>query len=84
MPVAGRGRTRIMMGSYSSFGDTRRRRRRLFYWRVLRLAGDGRWRSPAVGGYAYQVGVSASRRAPRSSRPICCASRRATSICATG
>ena len=26
-----------MMGNYPSFGDTRRRRRRLFYWRVVRL-----------------------------------------------
>jgi len=49
-----------MIGTYSSFGDTRRRRRRLLYWRVLRLlvmvmAVTG------IGAYAYQVGVSASQ-----------------------
>jgi hypothetical protein len=49
-----------MMGSHLTFGDTRRRRRRLLYWRVIRVllavtvvAG--------VGGYAYQIGASAAQ-----------------------
>ena len=49
-----------MIGTYSTFGDTRRRRRQSFYWRVLRflltiVAVAG------VGGYGYQVGVSANQ-----------------------
>lgn len=49
-----------MMGSYPSFGDTRRRRRRLFYWRVLRLL-VAVLVVTGVGAYAYQVGVSADQ-----------------------
>jgi hypothetical protein len=49
-----------MMGSYPSFGDTRRRRRRLFYWRVVRLL-VAVLVVIGVGGYAYQVGVSADQ-----------------------
>jgi cell division protein FtsB len=49
-----------MIGTYSTFGEARRRRRRSFYWRVLRflltvVAVSG------VGGYGYQVGVSANQ-----------------------
>jgi hypothetical protein len=49
-----------MIGSHSTFGDTRRRRRRLLCWRVVRfflavIAVAG------VGGYAYQIGVSAAQ-----------------------
>ena len=49
-----------MIGSHPTFGDTRRRRRRLLYWRVVRfllavMAVAG------VGGYAYQIGVSAAQ-----------------------
>jgi hypothetical protein len=48
-----------MIGSHSSFGDTRGRRRRLLCWRVIRfflavMAVAG------VGGYGYQIGVSAA------------------------
>ena len=48
------------MMSLSSFSDTRRRRRRAVYWRLLRtlLAVTV---IVAVGGYSYQVGVSASQ-----------------------
>ena len=49
-----------MMGNYPSFGDTRRRRRRLFYWRVVRLL-VAVLAVTGVGGYAYQVGVSADQ-----------------------
>jgi hypothetical protein len=49
-----------MMGSYPSFGDTRRRRRRLFYWGVLRLL-VAVLAVTGVGAYAYQVGVSADQ-----------------------
>jgi hypothetical protein len=49
-----------MIGSHSTFGDTRRRRRRLLCWRVIRfflavIAVAG------VGGYGYQIGVSAAQ-----------------------
>ena len=48
------------MMSLSSFSDTRRRRRRAFYWRLVRtlLAVSV---IVAVAGYSYQVGVSASQ-----------------------
>ena len=48
------------MMSLSSFSDTRRRRRRTFYWRLARtlLAVMG---IVAVAGYSYQIGMSASQ-----------------------
>jgi cell division protein FtsB len=46
--------------SYSSFGDTRRRRRRQFYWRLIR-ASFAVLVVVVVGGYGYQVGVSADQ-----------------------
>ena len=49
-----------MIGGHSSFGDTRRRRRRLLYWRVIRFF-LGVMAVAGVGGYAYQVGVSAAQ-----------------------
>jgi hypothetical protein len=49
-----------MMGGLSSFGDTRRRRRRAFYGRLLQFLLTVA-AVVAMGGYAYQVGVSASQ-----------------------
>jgi hypothetical protein len=49
-----------MMSGFSSFGDTRRRRRRLFYGRLLQFLLTVA-AVLAMGGYAYQVGVSASQ-----------------------
>ena len=48
------------MMSLSSFSDTRRRRRRAVYWRLLRIL-LAVMVILAVGGYSYQVGVSASQ-----------------------
>jgi hypothetical protein len=48
------------MMSLSSFSDTRRRRRRAVYWRLLRTL-VAVTVLVAVGGYSYQVGVSASQ-----------------------
>jgi cell division protein FtsB len=45
---------------HSTFGDTRRRRRRLFYWRLIRVL-FAVLVVIVVGGYAYQVGVSANQ-----------------------
>jgi len=45
---------------YSSFGDTRRRRRRQFYWRLIRAL-FVLLVVVVVGGYGYQVGVSADQ-----------------------
>jgi cell division protein FtsB len=45
---------------HSTFGDTRRRRRRTFYWRLIRVL-FALLVVVLVGGYAYQVGVSASQ-----------------------
>jgi cell division protein FtsB len=49
----------MSLGS-STFGDTRRRRRRLFYWRLLRAL-FAVLAVVVIGGYAYQVGVSADQ-----------------------
>jgi cell division protein FtsB len=49
-----------MIGTYSTFGETRRRRRRLVYWRLVRFFSAGA-AVAMVGGYGYQVGVSASQ-----------------------
>jgi cell division protein FtsB len=49
-----------MIGTYSTFGETRRRRRRLNYWRMVRFF-FAVGAVAAVGGYGYQVGVSASQ-----------------------
>jgi hypothetical protein len=46
------------MIGYTSFGDSRRRRRRQAYWRVVRFF-LGASAVVMVGGYGYQVGVSA-------------------------
>jgi hypothetical protein len=48
------------MMSLSSFSDTRRRRRRAFYWRLMKTV-VALGALLAVGGYSYQVGVSASQ-----------------------
>jgi cell division protein FtsB len=45
---------------YSGFGDTRRRRRRQFYWRLTRVL-FALVVVAVVGGYGYQVGVSANQ-----------------------
>ena len=49
-----------MIGTYSTFGETRRRRRRLVYWRLVRFF-SAVAAVAMVGGYGYQVGVSASQ-----------------------
>jgi hypothetical protein len=49
-----------MIGSHLTFGDTRRRRRRQLYWRVIRLF-MAVLTIAGVGGYAYQIGVSAAQ-----------------------
>ena len=49
-----------MIGSHSTFGDTRRRRRRQLYWRVLRVL-LAVLTIAIIGGYAYQIGVSAAQ-----------------------
>jgi hypothetical protein len=49
-----------MMASYGTFGDTRRRRRREAWWRVVRFM-SAVVAVFAVGIYAYQVGVSANQ-----------------------
>jgi hypothetical protein len=49
-----------MIGTWSSFGEQRRRRRRRVRWGVLRFL-LGLAAVAAVGGYGYQVGVSADR-----------------------
>lgn len=46
--------------SLSSFSDTRRRRRRTFYWRLVKTV-VALGALLGVGGYSYQVGVSASQ-----------------------
>lgn len=48
------------MIGYTSFGDSRRRRRRQAYWRVVRFF-LGAGAVLMVGGYGYQVGVSADQ-----------------------
>ena len=53
-----RGNT-IMMASYGTFGETRRRRRRNAWWSVVRFLA-ALVAVLAVGVYAYQVGVSAN------------------------
>jgi cell division protein FtsB len=49
-----------MMASYGMFGETRRRRRREAWWRVIRFM-SAVVAVFAVGMYAYQVGVSANQ-----------------------
>jgi cell division protein FtsB len=49
-----------MIGTYSTFGDSRRRRRRLFHWRLFRLL-VAVVVVTGVGSYTYQVGVSADQ-----------------------
>jgi hypothetical protein len=49
-----------MIGSYSTFGERRRRRRRQVRWGILRFL-FGLAAVAMVGGYGYQVGVSADQ-----------------------
>jgi cell division protein FtsB len=49
-----------MIGTYSTFGETRRRRRRLVYWRLVRFF-SALAAVAMVGGYGYQVGVSVTQ-----------------------
>jgi hypothetical protein len=45
---------------HSTFGDTRRRRRRQFYWRLFRAL-FAMLAVGIIGGYGYQIGVSADQ-----------------------
>jgi cell division protein FtsB len=49
-----------MIGSYSTFGEQRRRRRRQVRWSIVRFL-FGLAAVAIVGGYGYQVGVSADQ-----------------------